>query len=68
MDRNEEPSLYEGLFLAKDEEVSAFLNNVRGSSTTRVCLIFHIKTVYLLLMFVFCVYLLRRVISDFTGK
>ncbi|XP_077057397.1 uncharacterized protein LOC143710319 [Siphateles boraxobius] len=33
--RNEEPSLYKGLFLAKDEEVSAFLNNVRGSSMTR---------------------------------
>ncbi|XP_077078705.1 uncharacterized protein LOC143731969 [Siphateles boraxobius] len=32
---NEEPSLYKGLFLAKDEEVSAFLNNVRGSSMTR---------------------------------
>ncbi len=52
MDRNEEPSLYNGLFLAKDEEVSAFLNNVRGSSMTRVCVILHIKTVYLLLMFV----------------
>ncbi|XP_077091467.1 uncharacterized protein LOC143742476 isoform X2 [Siphateles boraxobius] len=32
---NEEPSLYKRLFLAKDEEVSAFLINVRGSSMTR---------------------------------
>ncbi|KAK7156996.1 hypothetical protein R3I94_006908 [Phoxinus phoxinus] len=32
---NEEHSLYKGLFLAKDEEVSAFLNNIRGSSMTR---------------------------------
>ncbi|KAK2892365.1 hypothetical protein Q8A67_012353 [Cirrhinus molitorella] len=31
----EEPSLYAGLFLAQDEEVSAFLNNIRGSSMTR---------------------------------
>lgn len=31
MDRTEEPSIYEGLFLAKDAEVSAFLSSVRGS-------------------------------------
>ncbi|XP_041954229.1 uncharacterized protein LOC121713601 [Alosa sapidissima] len=31
----EEPSLYEGLFIAKDEDVLAFLKNIRGSSGSR---------------------------------
>lgn len=68
MDRNEEPSLYKGLFLAKDEEVLAFLNNVRGSSMTRMSNIASQdskSTAYVCVSFV---YLLRRVISDFTGK
>ncbi|XDV31190.1 hypothetical protein PO909_033940 [Leuciscus waleckii] len=31
----EEPSLYEGLFIAKDEEVLTFLEKIRGSSGAR---------------------------------
>lgn len=31
MDRTEEPPIYEGLFLAKDEEVATFVDLVRGN-------------------------------------
>lgn len=31
MDRTEEPAIYEGLFLAKDEEVATFVDLVRGN-------------------------------------
>ena len=41
MHRTEEPSLYEGLFIAKDDEVLAFQENIRGSSGARVSLILH---------------------------
>ena len=31
MDRTEEPPFYDGLFLAKDKEVSDFVDHVRGN-------------------------------------
>ncbi len=31
MDRTKEPPIYEGLFLAKDEEVATFVDLVRGN-------------------------------------
>lgn len=41
MHKTEEPSLYEGLFIAKDNDVLAFVENVRGSSRAKVSLILH---------------------------
>lgn len=49
MDRTEEPAIYEGLFLAKDEEVATFVDLVRGNmrSVRTLDFFFFIIVVYI---------------------
>lgn len=63
--RTEEPSLYEGLFIAKDNDVLAFVENVRGSSRARVSLNFVFCSLFIYHMWV---NLSKWVTADFTGR
>lgn len=49
MDRTKEPPIYEGLFLAKDEEVATFVDLVRGNMRS-------VRTLDFFLFFIIVVY------------
>lgn len=49
MDRTKEPPIYEGLFLAKDEEVATFVDLVRGNMRS-------VQTLDFLFFFIIVVY------------
>lgn len=56
MDRTEEPPLYEGLFLAKDEEVATFVDLVRGNmrSVRKFWFVYYDCCIQLLFKIILC--------------
>lgn len=58
MDRTEEPPIYEGLFLAKDEEVATFVDLVRGNMRSVRTFDFFFFFIYIIVVYtdVLCFY------------